>query len=241
MFFSALKKLTLSLAILSLMATSAFAGSVTESKTGKSFADSQEVWSKPWSLIGVAGRIKSVAGLVNAKVYAIGFYMEKEAGATALSGWKGADGKIDISKAHSDSKLYNAIINCDCGRGVDIVFVRDIDGPKIRDTFVEAVTAELKDQFNTSAEDASVKDDMTKLATFLNYNVSTGSNLKFYVSKKGSLSATGAGGQLTVKNAKIAKALLATWFGKSSRFGGDSNLQELKKGAINNINNIFNP
>jgi hypothetical protein len=49
----------------------------------------------------------------------------------------------------------------------------------------------------------------------LNYDVAVGSQFKFYFSAGGSLSATGPGGSLTIKNPKVAKGLLGVWIGSS--------------------------
>jgi hypothetical protein len=227
------------------MATSVSA--IEEPKTKKTFSDTQEVWGKTWVATGTGLRIKSV-GPIKAQVYAMALYIEKDAGADAgtdaagaatpagsLNAWKGVDG----SKAKDDAKLFKAILDCNCGRGVELTFLRDIEGPKAKDAFIESVTIELKANFGLSADDASVKDDMAKLGDFLNYNVKTGNKLKFFFSKKGSVSATGVGGSLTIKNGKLGKALLASWIGTSSRFSDDATLVELKKGLVSNIGALY--
>lgn len=239
--FRTLKITAITGALLAAMSATVYAGNLTEPKTGKSFVDSVKPWDKDWAATGTALRIKSVPVIGKVQVYAMAFYLEKEGGSAALASWKGSDGKIDVSKAQGDTKFYDAIINCECGRGSELVFLRDIDGPKVRDAFLESTGLELQARFGIKADDPSVKADMDKLGEFLNYNVVAGNKLKFYVSKKGSISATGVGGSLVVKNAKVGKALLASWLGSSKRFSEDSTLADLKKNLVGSINNIYNP
>jgi hypothetical protein len=233
--------------MLAAMSAGVYAGEIKEPKTGKTFADSQEVWGKTWVATGTGLRIKSVLG-IKAQVYAMAFYVEKSAGAAAstaadgtavpagsLSAWKG----VAPATAQEDAALFKAMLNCDCARGVELVMLRDVEGPKIRDAFLESTGIELKAQFGIGADDASVKDDLAKLGEFLNYNVKEGNKMKFFVSKKGSLSATGVGGTLTIKNAKVSKALLASWLGTSSRFTEDATLVALKKGLVSNIEALY--
>jgi hypothetical protein len=216
------------------MSASVYAGDLKEPKTGKTFVGSQEVWGKTWVGIGTGVRIKKVVG-ISAQVYAMALYIEKDAAAGDLAKWNGTD----ASKAQEDKDLYKAILNCACGRGVEITFLRDIEGPKIKEAFLEATGIELEATAGIKADDASVKDDMTKLGEFLDYNVKTNNKLKFFFSKKGSISAVGVGGSLTIKNPKLAKALLASWVGSSSRFSSDATLATMKKGLVSSIGELY--
>jgi Chalcone isomerase-like len=230
--FSSLKLSILSALLLTAISANVYAGDLKEPKSGKTFKDTIEVWGKSWVATGTGIRIKSVVG-IKAQVYAAALYLEKDAAATALAAWKGS------TTAADDAKLFKAIIDCDCGRGVELTFLRDIEGPKAKDAFIESAGIELKALYGISADDASVKDDMAKLGEFLNYNVKENNKLKFYFSKKGSISATGVGGTLTIKNSKIGKALLASWLGSSSRFTEDATLVTLKKGLVSNLSAIY--
>ena len=230
--FSSWKLSVISGLLFSAMSANVYAGDIKEAVSGKTFKDTIEVWGKSWVATGTAIRIKSVMG-IKAKVYAMAFYMEKDAAALALASWKGS------ATASDDAKLYKAILDCDCARGVELTFLRDIEGPKAKEAFLESAGIELKALYGITSEDAAVKDDMAKLGEFLNYNVKDGNKLKFYFSKKGSISATGVGGTLTIKNGKLGKALLASWIGTSARFTEDANLPVLKKGLVSNLSAIY--
>jgi hypothetical protein len=192
-------------------AAPAFAGDLKDAETGKSFVGEQTIWGKAWRAVGVGAREK-----LGFNVYAIALYVEVERGKPA----------IEPNIAGGGEALYKSILNCSCGRGVEIKMARAVSGPDIKAAFIDG----LKLNLDTTAAD--VKDDVTKLGDFLNYDVAANGQYKFYVSAGGNLSATGPGGSVTIKNAKVAKALLSNWLGAK-------NVQaDIKPALIANISEL---
>jgi hypothetical protein len=220
----------LSGALFATLSTAALAGAkLTDPETGESFAGSQTVWGKEWVGVGVGTREKYTLN-----VYSMALYVEKERGAPALKAYlDGAGkayntgGKIDISKARADSKLALSIVECACGRGVDIRFVRAVAGPDIKKSTLEGLARQI------DINGADVKDDMQKLGDFLNYDAKVGTTLKFYFSAGGKLSLTGPGGDLKLANPKINRALLSNWI-------GPNHLQDdLRDGLLSKVNTLL--
>lgn len=191
----------------------ASAQTIKDPETGKTFSASQTVWGKTWVALGVGARERYTIN-----VYAIAFFVEKEGGSEALKKWLAGDGssyasggKLDISKAQGTQKFYNTLLNCSCGRGVEIKLARSVSGADIKDAFIGSLEKSIGD-----LNAADVAADVKRLEDFLNYDVKDGSTFKFYVSKGGSLAATGPGGELIIKNSKLAKGFLGIWLGPSA-------------------------
>lgn len=225
---------TLALFSAGLSAPPAHAGgeTLTEPSSKKTFAAEQTVWGKRWVAIGTGLREK-----YGFDVYAIAYYVEQERGAPALQAWLdgagksyNSGGKVDIAKAKGADALGKLFQECACGRGVEIKFVRSVAGPDIVKSTIEALEKRLG-----PLDTPELKDDIQQLQDFLNYDISAGGQLKFYISAGNSLSATGPGGALKLKNPTLAKALLGNW-------AGPKPVQEdMRQGLLSNVNALLAP
>src|SRR6185369_15513928 len=124
-----------------LLSVNAFAESVPEPSTGKTFEAATSVDGRPYVLTGLGVRKKFMV-----KVYAMALYIDEAEGRHAFPALVTRAGGRDHAKLVSGDHSQSFVMWGTFGKMAILRFVRDVDAAKIRGAFEEGLEDELSDK-----------------------------------------------------------------------------------------------
>ena len=208
--------------------------SVTEAETGKSFDVNKTFGGQDHTLIGVGAR--EAYGAFN--VYAAGMYVQTDSGTRSWQRFLGnqaasfvTDGQVNWSGLKDSSTLYQWIYTGSFGKAIWMKFVRDVTGQQVVDAYKETLKKSI-DDFDTAAAQSPLKDFFDAA----NHDVASGSEMILWTRGSDIHIKSGSNAEVTIPDAtSIIRPIWRIWFGP------DCIQVPLRRGMVNNIENLGGP
>ena len=214
--------LTAGMMLMMAMPAAALAKHVKEPSTGVGF-DPIRKWGKfKMRCIGTCLREKGPFD-----VYAGCFYVDLAQGkaklleflATPAAGGAYKDGKLDTAKLLSNEAFYQWLIKADLPTSIDMTFVRDVSGDKIKGAYKEGLSKFMKDKAMMNKFLDQTTGDIAKWQ-HLTLNTFPGGKVVFQYAGKT---------KKTIVSKDLAQGLLSIYFGKPPL------KQAIKRSLVKNI------
>jgi hypothetical protein len=207
---------------------------VTEPETGQSFAVHREFGGQDHTLIGVGPR--EAYGAFN--VYAGGFYVQTEAGVRSWQRFLGSQGasfvsgtQVDWAALKESTTLYQWIYSGSFGKGLWMKFVRDVTAQQVVDAYKDTLKRSI-DNFEEACAQSPLKDFLEAA----NHDVASGSEMLLWT--RGSTVYLKSGSRDVVEIPDASSIIRPIW---RIWFGPDPIQVPLRRGLVNNIENLGGP